>query len=207
MRYPKLRELKEAIKALFTGPYTVKFPKEPTKIFDGFRGKPDYHEKDCMGCGACSRVCPSRVIDLVDVADADPPVRRLVLHLDACIYCGQCELYCPSSPKGIRLSKEYDLATFNRESSTSEVEKELVLCEVCGAVVATKAHLKWLYKRLGSLAYSNPTIVLGVLGKDNLALLDTHQKDAPFDRSDYMRVLCPTCRRAVIMKEFHQRGK
>ena len=39
MRYPKLRELREAIKSLFSRPYTIKYPAEPSVPPERFRGK------------------------------------------------------------------------------------------------------------------------------------------------------------------------
>ena len=40
MKYPKIRELKEAVISLFTPAYTSKFPAEPHIPFENFRGKP-----------------------------------------------------------------------------------------------------------------------------------------------------------------------
>ncbi|KAF5434557.1 hydrogenase-4 component H [Candidatus Methanophagaceae archaeon] len=37
MKYPKLRELVEAIKAVLKGPYTSKFPKKPYVPHPNFR--------------------------------------------------------------------------------------------------------------------------------------------------------------------------
>ena len=66
MRKPKLRELWEAIKVLFVyGPYTSKFPKEMTVPPDSFRGKPMFDTDECIGCGACSEVCPSNSIEII----------------------------------------------------------------------------------------------------------------------------------------------
>ena len=66
MKYPKLRELKEAVKSLFSRPYTSKFPFKPHEPFDGFRGKPQYFDEYCVGCGACSHVCPGNAITVID---------------------------------------------------------------------------------------------------------------------------------------------
>jgi len=62
MRYPKLRELKEAIRALIKGPYTSRFPFEPHQPYERFRGKPEFRQDDCVGCGACFQVCPAKAI-------------------------------------------------------------------------------------------------------------------------------------------------
>ena len=204
MRKPKLRELAEALKAVFRGPDTTKFPAEPYEPPEAFRGKPKFFEDDCVGCGACAEVCPSHVIDVIDDPQARPPVRRLELHYDACIYCGQCALYC-STEKGIRMTGEYDLATFDRHACLETVEKELVLCERCGAVLGARDHLLWVAERLGAKRYANPTLIL--IADSELSLVGraagarVEGAPGPVQRSDTMRVLCPKCRRATVLRE------
>ena len=68
MKYPKLRELVEAIKALIMGPYTSKFPFKPHQPFERFRGKPTPDDEWCIGCDACFSVCPASAIEIVDDA-------------------------------------------------------------------------------------------------------------------------------------------
>ena len=201
MKKPKLRELGEAIKALLHRPFTTKFPAQPYEAPEVFRGKPKYYEDDCIGCGACAEVCPSQCIVLADHVGSDPPMRRLELHYDACIYCGQCELNC-TTEKGVRLTTEYDLATFDRAACVESVEKELVLCEVCGAVIGARQHLLWVAERLGAKRYANPTLIL--LADGELGLVgarEARDPNRPLDRSDTMRVLCPKCRRATVLRE------
>ena len=201
MKKPKLRELGEAVKALIRGPSTIKFPAEPYVPPDAFRGKPKYYEEDCIGCKACAEVCPSQCIKVTEQTDADPPVRRFELHYDACIYCGQCQLYC-TTEKGIRLTTEFDLTTLDRNSCIESVEKELVLCEVCKSVIGCRDHLLWIAERLGAKRYANPTLIL--LADDELGLIHGEAErdpSKPLDRSDTMRVLCPTCRRASVLRE------
>ena len=201
MKKPKLRELGEAIKAVVRGPATIKFPFEPYEAPEGFRGKPKYSEDDCIGCGACAEVCPSQCIALVDDTEAKPPVRRLAIHFDACIFCGQCELNC-TTEKGVHLTTEYDLACFDRTACLETVEKELVLCEVCEAVVGCRDHLLWVAERLGAKRYANPTLVLLADGELGLVSGELHRDpDRPPDRSDTMRVLCPKCRRTTVLRE------
>jgi formate hydrogenlyase subunit 6/NADH:ubiquinone oxidoreductase subunit I len=42
MRYPKIRELIEAVKSLLSRPYTSNFPRRPLEPAKRFRGKPEY---------------------------------------------------------------------------------------------------------------------------------------------------------------------
>ena len=201
MRKPKLRELKEAIRALFSRPYTTRFPFEPHTPPDGFRGKPEFDEDHCIGCGACAEVCPALAIRVTDDADADPPARRLELRYDKCIFCGQCELNCPTK-EGVKLTKIYDMSTLDRSECVERIDHELVICEVCGAIVGTPKHLRWVAERLGAKAYANPTLIVSADGSMRLAAKDAGRPDEPaLARSDMMRVMCPACRRTSVIRE------
>jgi hydrogenase-4 component H len=196
MRKPKLRELKEAVTAVVKGPYTTGFPFTPLTPAEAFRGQPEFHEDDCVGCGACAEVCPARTIDVIDEEDT----RTLIHHFDNCIYCGQCEANC-TTEKGIILSKNFDLAVFDREQAVTKVEKELVRCEHCGDVVSTVDHLRWIARKVGSLAVANPTLLL-VQSRSLGAMTEPSKRsDKPVGRWDTYRVLCPSCRREVYLTE------
>ena len=201
MRKPKIRELGEAIRAVWHGPYTVAFPfgdaPEPP---EGFRGKPTYDEKECVGCTACAEVCPAHAITVTDDTQSDPPTRRLELRYDECIFCGQCELNC-TTEKGIKLSTECDLATLDRSECVESVEKDLVLCEVCGAVIGARDHLCWVAERTGAKSYANPTLFLVAQGEQGLVEAQARHGQQPPRRADMMRVTCPKCRRAVLVRE------
>jgi len=206
MRYPKLRELREAITAIIKGPCTTKYPFKAHTPAKRFRGKPVYSNTGCIGCAACSLVCPARAIEVKDTVDRKKAVRKMILHLDECHYCGQCSALCTTrsdNPPGIKHTTEFDLAGLDRRRMISETdEKELALCESCGDVITTKAHLEWLAKRLGPLAFSNPTLFiaslksLGVAGDVAAAAKDYAT------RSDRIKVLCAKCRRTATIEKY-----
>jgi hydrogenase-4 component H len=193
---PKLRELAEAVKALVVGPYTSKFPKVMPEIPDGFRGAPEYHEKDCVGCKACAEVCPARAIEWND--DARAAKRRFVLRYDLCIFCGTCERNCITK-KGILLSKKWALVTTNRAELRTSIEKDLVLCEDCGEVVGPRDHILWVAERLGPLAFANPGLMLAKLRSLGLDEPVPAPKGRPLVRGDRIRILCPRCRQTLAL--------
>lgn len=188
------RILAQAIRAVVSPPFTTRFPAEVPEPLEGFRGRPRFDEAGCIGCGACAEVCPPKCIDVIDDLDAKPPRRRLVQHLDACIWCGQCERYCPTR-QGIKLSNEYDCVGFSPEEFEESVEKELVLCELCGSALAPRDQLRWLVDRLGPLAFANPTLMM--LRARDLGLLEqgARSEDEKALRSDRLALQCPKCRR------------
>jgi hydrogenase-4 component H len=200
MRKPKLRELKEAITAILRGPYTTKFPAEPSPAAEAYRGKGEFDEDKCIACGACAEVCPANAIEVIDKLDADPPVRAIVRHHDRCAFCGLCEDEC-TTKEGVHLTNEYDLTAFDREDCIVAIEKPLVLCEMCGAPIATYDHLKWVAEQVGARRFANPTLALTVEPRPALEPISPRDKDRPPERSDILRVLCPNCRRVVILTE------
>ncbi len=204
MKYPKLRELREAVKSLFSKPYTLNYPAEPSVPPERFRGKPEFTDK-CVGCGACAETCPAAAIQLTDYVEATEelgriPFRRIVLHYDQCIYCGQCKANCPTE-EGVKYTHEYELALFDRDEAYVSIEKDLLLCEVCGAVISTIEHVKWLGERLGPLAYANMGLVLAAQ-RELTPLVEAAQKEkAEIGRADHLKFLCPKCQHEVFVKE------
>lgn len=198
MKYPKLRELREAVKALIKGPYTSSFPYKPHKPFERFRGKPQYHEDDCVGCGACFQVCPAGAIEMQDLQGE----RVLTINWDVCIACGQCQANCITE-KGIILSNDFDLSTTeSRKELKQQIRKKLLICSCCKEPIAPYEHLLWVAGKLGSLVFSNASLMLFYL--ENLNKLmekkqDLKQEGEPH-RADRIKVLCPRCRREAVIK-------
>ncbi len=200
MRTPKVRELGEALRSLFSKPYTVRYPYEPVIAPEAFRGKPKFIDEECIGCGACAQVCPARAIDVRDVVEGGSGVRTMTVHHDHCVFCGQCHRYC-TTEEGIILTNEYETGTYDRNLAISSVDKELVVCQECGEVIATVDHLRWVARKLGAKAFGNMGLAL-LLSKDlGLVAPLTRDPERPLDRGDNISLLCPRCKREVILYE------
>jgi len=201
MRKPKLRELVEAVRAVVAGPYTHPFPAQPSDPPPAYRGKGKFNEDECVGCGACAEICPAGAIEVVDRPEADPTMRAVIRYDDRCVFCGQCQALCTTG-KGIECTNEYDLATFDRATCAVEINKELVLCEMCGAVLTTRDHLRWIAEKLGTKRYASPTLILTAERELGLVADEAPRSDdVPTGRSDILRVLCTECRREVLLRE------
>ena len=199
MKYPKLRELKEAVSSLLSAPYTTKFPAKEHVPFEGFRGKPEVNDEKCVGCLTCSNVCPSGAIRVED--DREKGIRHIIRDYGKCIFCGQCQAYCITKEGVILADKIYDLSGFDRKKLVEKQEKELLLCENCGAVITTREHIWFLHKKLGPKAYSS-LINLDSLN-ENLKLAErddikTEIKDG-MQRKDSFKILCPNCLNQILI--------
>jgi formate hydrogenlyase subunit 6/NADH:ubiquinone oxidoreductase subunit I len=200
MKYPKLRELKEAMRSLVTPAYTTKFPAKPHTPAENYRGKPVVDDRYCVGCETCANVCPSGVITFVD--DKKEKKRFIERNYGLCIFCGQCQEHCITG-KGIKLSdKIYDMSVFNREELIEKQEKELLVCESCGAVITTKEHIQFMHQKLGPKAFSS-VLNLNIL---NETLRLAPEKDTRVEvkddlkRKDMFNIICPNCLRKVLIK-------
>jgi formate hydrogenlyase subunit 6/NADH:ubiquinone oxidoreductase subunit I len=200
MKYPKIRELKEAVISLVTPAYTSKFPAEPHVPFEKFRGKPVVDDENCVGCETCANVCPSYAITFTD--DKEKKIRTIKRDYGKCIFCGMCQEHCITG-KGVTLSdKIFDMAVFERDKVVEYQEKELLICEHCGAVITTKEHLHYMHKKLGPRAFSS-ILNLNMLNQ-KLKLAEDQNVDVEIrdglKRKDMFNIICPNCLRQVLVK-------
>ncbi len=200
MRYPKLRELKEAVVSLVTPAYTSKFPYQPHVPYENFRGKPVVDDDNCVGCETCANVCPPSAITFTD--DKETGIRTIKRDYGLCIFCGQCEEHCITK-KGVKLSdKIFDLAVFDRNKNIEFQEKELLICESCGAIITTREHLHFMHRKLGPKAFSS-ILDLNMLNQ-KLRLAEgqdiTVEITDTLKRKDMFNVICPNCLRQVLVK-------
>jgi hydrogenase-4 component H len=163
-----------------------------------YRGLPKYDGEACVGCGACVQVCPSGAIEQSD--DRERKVRTLSVDYGSCIQCGQCQEHCITG-KGIVNTTAYSLAVADvRAPEMREaVEKELTVCEACGAVIGCRDHLRWVMDRLGARAYAHPNFIL--LTQARLTDVAPARPKSRFRREDQMMVVCAKCRQKIVTSD------
>jgi len=200
MKYPKIRELKEAVISLVTPAFTSKFPGEPHTPFENFRGKPEVDDKNCVGCETCANVCPSNAITIQD--DKKTGKRVIPRDYGKCIFCGMCQQHCITG-KGVVLSdKIFDLSVFERDKLVEKQEKQLVICKHCDAIITTDEHIHYMHDKLGPKAFAS-TLNLNLLN-DKLQLarkeeIDIEIKDE-LKRKDMFNIICPNCLQSILIK-------
>ncbi len=200
MKKPKLRELGEAVKSLFSRPYTSGFPYREHVPPEKFRGRPRYFEEDCIGCGACYQVCPARAIDLVDEVLGKEGTRRLVHHPGICLFCGECERNCTTG-MGIRLTREFDVSYFQEPDVYNSVQHRMFFCPHCGEPIGTEKHLLWVFGKLGNLAFSQPAVISRVVEKLDIETGAEEQIKSPIGRTDALKMVCPKCKRIAFISD------
>ena len=115
-------------------PTTSEYPKverpRPERYRSSFALVHDEHgEEACIGCLACERICPSRVIKLQPGPKKESPVTGkkrgycddFTLDLNACIYCELCVQVCPTD--AILMVREREVPGFVREDLVLTMDK------------------------------------------------------------------------------------
>jgi Ni,Fe-hydrogenase III small subunit len=103
------------LRSLRTGVVTIRYPEEPARIPERFRGVPRVRPGSAFDALAPASACPSGAI----AGGAGQP--RTTIDLARCVQCGRC---AESSAGGaIELGREIELAARSRESLVVEVER------------------------------------------------------------------------------------
>jgi formate hydrogenlyase subunit 6/NADH:ubiquinone oxidoreductase subunit I len=101
---------REVFSFLFRKPATGKYPFVKCIPAEGFRGKQIFDINLCVSCGLCSRDCPAKAIEMVEVEGK----KRPLFLLDRCIFCYQCAESCPRN--AIKSTDFFELATTDKSS-------------------------------------------------------------------------------------------
>ena len=110
--------VKALLSNLFKKPATCQYPIVKAEVPEGFRGKQVYNIDLCISCGLCSRDCPAKAIEMVEVDGK----RRPLFHLDQCIFCYQCAESCPRN--AIQSTKIFELATTDKSALVVKPEEK-----------------------------------------------------------------------------------
>jgi len=63
---------------------------EPTvKVPENFRGRAQYYKNRCVGCGMCTKVCPSKAIEFIKEE------KKIKIYVARCTFCQMCVDICP----------------------------------------------------------------------------------------------------------------
>ncbi len=201
MKKPKIRELREAITSLFSRPFTTGFPFKPYAAPKRYRGKPEYNEDGCVGCGACFQVCPAKAIEMIDTVNNDGSgTRTLVHHPAECIFCGECERNCITK-EGIKLSTKFDIAYFDEKDVTNSIQHKLLVCSDCGEIIGTEKHIIWTFRRVKNLGFAQPVMVSRLMEELEIRTDAEEKFTPPVQRTDMLKIVCPRCRRIAFISD------
>jgi formate hydrogenlyase subunit 6/NADH:ubiquinone oxidoreductase subunit I len=100
----------EVFSHIFKKAATGKYPFVKCVPAEGFRGQQVFDINLCVACGLCSRDCPAKAIEMVEVEGK----KRPMFLLDRCIFCYQCAESCPRN--AIKSTDIFELATTDKSS-------------------------------------------------------------------------------------------
>ena len=101
---------RRTVSQIFCKPATTQYPFVKPTLPEDFRGQQVFDINLCISCGLCSRDCPAKAIEMVEVDGK----KRPQFKLDQCIFCYQCAESCPKN--AIKSTVFYELATTDKSS-------------------------------------------------------------------------------------------
>ncbi len=159
------------------GEITHKYPFEPYKVSENFRGKPAYIFDLCIGCAAFGIACPSNAITVVFNDDKS----KLIWEFDCgrCIFCGRCDEVCPTG--AIKLSEEFELAVkFDKSALIQRGELDVQCCTTCKKPFSAKRLFKYSFECLSKANVSEKRLE---------------------EAKNYL-CMCPTCKKTATVADF-----
>lgn len=108
--------------SILTKPATCSYPYVMPKLPSDSRGQLNFDVTLCVGCGLCSKDCPSKAIEMVEFNGKKRPQFRL----DKCIFCYQCAGSCKK--EAIKSSTFFEMATTDKSSLIIKPQSAVKAC-------------------------------------------------------------------------------
>jgi len=212
-------KVSEALKAIISPPFTVKYPFVPSPPPISYRGAPEFDEDKCVGCGMCVEHCPSKALEIKSLGEE----RELIIHYYECLQCSHCNYQCKPI-YGIKPTTRYSLIfTDKGEAKLSIVKPSVVVkvkeeacigCARCEytcqfkAVKLVKKEGKWVStidqekcKGCGACSAACPAIVIDVPLSPNENVLKEIRDGVSSLSSDKPNILVLHCNWARMVPE------
>lgn len=94
----------EAIGNLFKKPLTKDNDIDNPEVAEKYRGKLEFNNEACIGCGLCIKVCAGNAITKTVKPVEDGQEITMNFDLCSCTFCGLCQDFC--GKKAITLTKD-----------------------------------------------------------------------------------------------------
>lgn len=116
-------------KYIFKPKYTEVYPDVKRVLPQRFRGRFAYlYEKEkgealCIGCLACTKVCPPMTIVMETHKGEDKKIKvdRYEINIGECISCGNCVEVCPVG--ALEMTHEFETSAFSQEDLIYDMYK------------------------------------------------------------------------------------
>lgn len=130
--YGLIQGLGLTLQNMFRQPVTIEYPNERWKLPPGYRGMPvlvtekETGELLCVGCGACARACPPKVIHIETSRAPKGSTKKLSIDefsidMTRCMVCNLCVEACPFD--ALAMSQHFEIADYEAEGLVFDKEE------------------------------------------------------------------------------------